>query len=165
MLLRRAHRRATAVVLVAVLFAACQAKFKDEVLGQTITKIVKEKLGLDTEAVECPKEAPIAPGTSFDCTVRVKPKGTIVMTVTVKDDTGNIDVKTKHNVILPAKLESEMNVWLGTQKVPGTADCRGEVHMAKPGDQFTCALKGADGSTATFLVDVAPDGNVSWKVK
>lgn len=153
------------MVLAAGLVVACKPKFDDAVLSSTIAKIVKEQLGLDSEAVACPKGAVMDPGTSFECTVRVKPKGTIVMTVKVKDDTGGIDVKSKHNVILPAKLESELNAWLGTQHVPGTADCGGETHMAEPGTEFTCGMRGADGSTATFVIDVGADGNVSWKVK
>ncbi len=132
-----------------VALLACENKLDNEKLEKGITDMFEEQLDLEVTEVDCPKDVKVEKGKEFDCEVTVKPKGKVPVVVEITDDTrGDVSVKTKHNVLIPAKLKKE------------GLDCGEKVEVLKPGKTLECKKDGI-----TIKGKVNDDEEVEWKAE
>lgn len=133
-------------LLVALL--ACDNKLDDDKLTKGITDMFEEQLDVEVKEVDCPKDVKVEEGKEFECTVSVKPKGKVPVTVEITDaEKGNIEMKTKYTVLVPKKLKKETGI-----------DCGETVEVLKPGKKFKCEK---DGQKIVGTVD--DDEKVDWQ--
>lgn len=135
-------------LLVALL--ACESKLDNDKLTKGITDMFEEQLDLEVKEVDCPKDVKLEEGKEFECTVSVKPKGTVPVVVEITDaQKGNVEMKTKHKVLIPSHIKKELGI-----------DCDEDYGVLKPGKAYDCKKDGTD-----VVVKGDKDGMVKWEPK
>lgn len=133
-----------------VALLACENKLDDKKLTDGIKDMIEEKLDLEVDEVDCPKDIKVEAGKKFDCDVTVKPKGKIPVEVEIKDDSGSLWAETKYPVFNPKKFKDDNDV-----------DCGKKVRVLK-GDEMEIKCK-KDGQKVIVTID--EDGNAKWKAE
>jgi hypothetical protein len=153
----------------AVAVSGCSKTLKMDTVKTSIASGLASKLGLDFDAVNCPETREIKTGDTFACTATVKGGGDLPVSVTQKDDQGNIVWKltSSENLIDLATVEATVVKGLKDQaSVDATVSCGGaKYRVSLPGKSFDCQLKTSDGREAKVAVAIKDDkGNISWSV-
>jgi hypothetical protein len=153
----------------AVAMSACSKQLKMDTVKTSIASGLASKLGLEFDAVNCPDTRDIKTGDTFACTAVVKGGGELPVTVTQKDDQGNIVWKltSSENLIDLSAVESNIVKGLKEQaSVDAAVTCGGaKYRVSLSGKSFDCQAKISDGRDAKVTVAIKDDkGNISWSV-
>ncbi|MFA5910181.1 MAG: DUF4333 domain-containing protein [Vicinamibacterales bacterium] len=154
------------MVLVCAL-AACTRTLNMDAAKTAIRTGLAEQTGIAISAVTCPETRDIKAGDSFQCTATAETGGDLAVTVTQKDDAGNITwtLASSANLIDLAALETEIKTGLKAQlAVDAQVSCGGgKYRVAVPTKTFECTAKSGD-SQAPIIVTMKDDkGNISWE--
>jgi hypothetical protein len=115
--------------------------------------LIDEGIKSPVQSVSCPEVDPIKTGKVIDCEATIK-EGTFPVTVTFKDEKGNINLKLNRLIAL-SKAEKLIQEKLN---VEATADCGGTVWIIKKvGESFTCKATEKAGKTHDVKVTVADE--------
>jgi hypothetical protein len=136
-------------------------------LEQAITQYLPQEIGLPIQSVTCPAQTILIPGNVFDCDVKIT-EGTFPVKVTVKNAEGQVTLKTRQILLLPAaeaKLQQSIKQREGLEM---KANCGGKVKIVKKvGETFQCKLTGSSGKTGSATMTVTSrEGKVDakWKI-
>lgn len=80
-------------VSLASLLAACSPTLNTGKLEDEIKKTVEEQTDIDVSSISCPSNVELAEGDTFDCEVKASDDTKSSVTVTQKDDEGNVTLK------------------------------------------------------------------------
>ncbi|MGF1513659.1 MAG: hypothetical protein ACFB5Z_08195 [Elainellaceae cyanobacterium] len=154
---------------VSLLAAGCEPTLDTEIIAADIyDELAQTSLPLD--AVDCPKNVPLAPGESFYCWGEL-PNGPFSINV-VQDDQGAVswDVPTSRQVLNLSSLETYFRDAIREETGEiSDVDCGGEYRVNRPGDRFDCRLRDAifieadERQLAAIQVQVDSQGNVNWQ--
>lgn len=149
--------------------AACTKTLDATSIGQSISQGVEAQLALPVTGVECPPDRAAKAGDTFECTATPVAGGKLTVTVTQKDDQGNIswEVTKTEGLLDLRKAEAAVVEGLKTQaKVDAKVDCGGRWKAIKVGEAFECKAVAAEGQTAVIEVTTTDaEGNINWKVQ
>lgn len=149
--------------------AGCSRTLDMTALKQSISDGVNAQLALPIASVECPADRTITAGDTFDCTATPEAGGRLTITVTQKDDEGNIawEVKQTEGLLDLQKAEAAVAEGLKSQaQVDAKVDCGGRWKAIKVGETFECQVAITDGRTAVVEVTTEDaEGNIGWKVR
>lgn len=161
--------KALTLAALSVTLGACSRTLDMPALHQSISGGLNTQLAMPIASVTCgPEDRQMKAGEVFECTAIPQAGGRLTITVTQKDDTGNVTWEvTKTEGLLDLDIvEASVRDGLKAQaQVDATIDCGGRWRLAKPGEAFTCQATMADGRTATVSVTTAEEGNISWKIE
>lgn len=139
-------------------------------LQETLLTSLGEQLpGTKLDAISCPADAQAKAGATFDCDVTA-PDGEFAIAVTIEDDAGNLNFKSKGIVSL-VKLEETLAAEVLKQaQVKVTADCgSGESTLYlfdAVGETFECEVTNeASGATQPATITINSEyGEVSFQM-
>jgi len=115
--------------------------------------LIGEGIKSPIQSVSCPEVDPIKTGKVIDCEATIK-EGTFPVTVTFKDEKGNINIKLNRLIAL-SKVEKLIQEKIN---VEATADCGGTVWVIKKaGESFTCKATEKAGKTHNVKVTVTDE--------
>lgn len=159
-------KRLTFVVLGTALAAAgCTQTLDMEKARVAIDTGIEEQLGLKVSGVTCPETRETKANDTFDCTAAIEGGGEVAVTVSQKDDAGNIEWKANpKNLIDLAALENQVKEGLKAQiGVDAAVTCGGDkFRVSLAGKTFECTARAGD-SQAPIIVTMKDDaGNVDW---
>jgi len=129
-----------------------------------LKNLYTEKAGVPIESVNCPDNANIKPGGSFECkatTQGVK----FDLAVKMENSEGSFNSNTKGLIVL-SKIEDLLKQTAKEKaNIDLTADCGGKVRQAKAGDTFNCKVQSKDGKTGNAKITVKDEqGNINVKL-
>ena len=138
----------------------------------SIKKVIREglveQLQVSVQSVTCPTSREMKAGDTFDCVARVEQVGRLTVTVTQKDDEGNVhwSVTKTEGLLDLAMLEAQIQKPLEARGgVAVKVDCGGRFRGIRVGEIFECHAQDKDGETLTIKVTVTDaEGKVDWKV-
>jgi len=153
-----------------MVLVACTQNLNVDSLAPSIIDGIAQQTQIKVASVDCPKEPrPVKAGDSFVCTGNIDGGGTVAVSVTQTDDTGNVSWKLGEikGLLDLSKVESSIVGELKKQAdVDATVTCGGKWKSAKRGDTFDCNAKAPDGTPIPIVVTVTDDdGNISWATK
>ncbi len=158
-----------ALLAVATGSMACSRTLDAGSIGQSISQSVEAQLALPVTGVECPPDRAAKAGDTFECTATPAAGGKLTVTVTQKDDQGNIswEVTKTEGLLDLQKAEAAVVEGLKTQaKVDAKVDCSGRWKAIKVGESFECKAVTTEGQTAVIEVTTTDaEGNINWKVQ
>lgn len=166
---RRSPRGLTLLVL-CLGWAGCGTTIDMSAVGKSVSEGIQSQLGLAITSVACPPEArPAKTGDVFECVATPAEGGRLVVTVTQKDDQGNVNWEvTKTEGLLDLQLV-EASVREGLKQQAGvetTVSCGQRWKGARPGEVFECRATAPDGQEATVAVTTTDaEGNITWAVR
>ncbi len=168
-----ADRRATLVV-VPFLVASCSFNFSAgggsidyDKLESRITEELNrayEPMGETVGEVTCPEQSDPKPNDKFVCDADLK-GDPVRVEVTLKDDEGNVDIKTLDLVYdlgdMETLLDKEIEAQVG---FPVTVECDRGLAIVPVGDTFTCTA--IDRQSAEKTVEVTAEGlnDTTWRL-
>ncbi len=137
-------------------------------IKKEIREGLAQQLQVSVQSVACPTGREMKGGDSFDCVASVEGVGRLTVTVTQKDDEGNVhwSVTKTEGLLDLAKLEALIREALKAQSgVEVKVNCGGLFRGIRVGETFECHAEDKDGATPTIKVTVKDaEGNVDWKV-
>jgi hypothetical protein len=138
-------------------------------LDRSISDGINTQLQLPIATVTCPAgDRAMKAGDKFDCTATPKEGGRLTVTVTQKDDAGNVswEVTKTEGLLDLHKIEASVKEGLKAQaNIDATVACEGRWKVVKVGEVFQCQATSGE-HTATVEVTTADrEGNISWKVQ
>jgi Tfp pilus assembly protein PilP len=89
--MRGATRLSVAAALSALALVGCSASIDTEDLEDQIKQGVEAQTDVTVRSVECPDDVAPEAGSTFECTATADDGSTATITVTQKDDQGNVD--------------------------------------------------------------------------
>jgi hypothetical protein len=148
---------------IVVALLACENKLDNDKLTKGITNMFDEQLELEVKEVECPKDVKVEKGKEFECDVKVKPKGTVPVTVTITSDGGDVEMKTKYEVLIPKTVKEKLGKQFGANFKD--IDCGKEVQLVKPGEKIKCTATDATGAKKTMTISVNDEEELDFKIE
>lgn len=151
------------LVLVALaLGTGCKDQIDDKDAEIKIKAWADDNVG-SVKSVSCPKTS-MKEGVSFDCTVAFEEGGSYKLTVTQKDDKGNVEWKWATPIVGAEKISEFVVSALQEQRPGGNpkVDC-GTGIKEVPADGITCKLD-ADGEQLALVIKLDGD-DVAWEIK
>jgi hypothetical protein len=156
------------VVAPIVAAAGCTRSLDMTALDRSISDGINTQLQLPIAAVSCPTgDRAMKAGDKFDCTATPKEGGRLTVTVTQKDDAGNVswDVTKTEGLLDLDKVEVSVKEGLKTQtNVDATVACEGRWKAAKVGEVFQCQATSGDSKATVEVTTRDLEGNISWKI-
>jgi hypothetical protein len=177
----------------AIVLSGCSKTLDAKKVEEAIKADLSNQGKLSVKSITCPTGVKVQPGQSFECTGELDPDGGFFVTVHQEDDRGNVSwaVPNSWRLLNLSQLETEFKQALAA-KSPNepSVDCGGKLRATQPGDSFECKLvrqiklnskvksevKAKPGvttkvsqpakpltSSATIVVRVQPEGNVTWQ--
>ncbi len=139
-------------------------------IDRSIRENLLAQLELPVASVECPQESRIAKaGDTFLCTVTPLVGGRLTVTVTQRDDQGNVtwEVTKTEGLLDLRKLATSVSEGLKAQiGLEAAVDCAGRWRASTPGDTFDCQATTGDGQSIVIGVTISDtEGNVSWRTR
>lgn len=167
---RRHRMPSLAVLLVAVAAAGCSSSLDMAALNGSISSGINEQLALPIASVACPTEPrTLQAGDKFECVATPQVGGKLTVTVTQKDNAGNVawEVTRTEGLLDLDKVEASVVASLKAQaQVEATVDCGQRWKAAVPGEVFQCQATVSDGRKATVKVTTKDtEGNIDWSVE
>ena len=89
--MRGATRLSVAAALAALALVGCSATIDTDDLEDQIKQGVEAQTDAQVSSVECPEDVAPEAGATFECTATADDGSTATITVTQKDDQGNVD--------------------------------------------------------------------------
>jgi len=129
---------------------------------------IEAQLEVPIVTVTCPESREAKAGDSFECTADGEHGARVTVTVTQKDDQGNIDweVATSTGYLDMAALVQQITD--GIQQQTGVAvsvTCDGKYREAVPDGTFECTATDADDMAHRVAVTMTDtEGNVDWHI-
>lgn len=144
----------------------CTRELDMEKLAGVIRSGLSSKTGLPVKQVQCPPSRTQRAGDSFECTAITTSGARLTVTVTQKDDLGNVRWDLTAGAIDLTKLQARIAAGLREQTGLDTrVDCGGRFREARSGQSFDCTARGQVAARFTVEVDQQDGrGNVTWKV-
>lgn len=157
------------VVGLSLAAAGCSRSLDMTALNQSISQGINAQLQLPIATVTCPSEdRPLKAGDAFACMATPKEGGLLTVTVTQKDDAGNVswEVTKTEGLLDLDKVETSVKAGLKSQAdIDATVECDSRWKAIKVGETFQCRAM-AGGQKAIVEVTTADtEGNISWKVQ
>lgn len=137
--------------------AKLESAIKDGVSSQT---------GFAIQSISCPKEIKGEANATFQCQAKTDKNDSFTISVTQKDDKGNVSWKTPVGLLSLTKIEQEIQEGIEKQlQVKVKANCGGAAKVVRAGEAFDCKVTDDQGKAYTAKVTAKDDnGNVSWKI-
>ena len=158
---RTAIRRTRAVLALAVAAAVAGCGSLNTGKAESeIAKAIQSQVGVTVASVDCPKDVKPKAGAVFTCTATGKDGTAAEITVTQKDDKGNVHISAP--LVHVPTLEKNL-----AAKIGGSAalDCP-DLITVKQGASFTCDAKSSTGNTTKVKVTFTDDqGNLQFEVQ
>jgi hypothetical protein len=134
---------------------------------QAIAQNLPREIGIPLQSVSCPPQKTLEPGKVFDCHAQIA-QGRFPVRVTVKDDTGNLNFKTRQILHL-SRAENQLQQSIKQRdKLDVKADCGAKVKLfQKVGETFNCKLKTPTGQVGSATITaISEEGKVDarWKL-
>lgn len=141
-----------------------------EKLEKTIQTDLQAQIKIPISSVECPEERDQKQGDEFECIAKGDQNSEFKITVTQKDDDGNVDwnLVSATNVINLDIVESQIIESLEQQTgVTGVVNCgEQQLMVATKGTTFECQGKSDRGEVVTITVEVEDEqGGYRWYTK
>ena len=158
------------LILAAPILAAtgCTRSLDMAALDRSISDGIDKQLQLPIATVSCPAgERTLKAGDKFDCTATPKEGGRLTVTVTQKDDAGNVawEVTRTEGLLDLDKVEVSVKEGLKAQtNVDATVACEGRWKAAKVGEVFQCQATSGEHKATVEVTIKDLEGNISWKV-
>lgn len=151
-----------AVVLAAALGAGCKNQIDNKDAENKVKAWADENVG-PVKSVSCPKTE-MKTGVSFECTVTFTEGVSHKLTVTQKDDKGNVEWKWATPVVGAEKIAEFVSGALKEQKPEANpkVDC-GTGIKEMPAEGMSCKLD-ADGEKLDIVIKLEGD-SVAWEIK
>lgn len=159
------------VILAASIVAAagCTQSLDMTALNRSISDGINTQLQLPIATVSCPTgDRAMKAGDTFDCTATPNEGGRLTVTVTQKDDAGNVswNVTRTEGLLDLDKVEASVKEGLKAQAgIDAAVACEGRWKAAKVGDVFQCQATSGDSKATVEVTTADLEGNVSWKVQ
>lgn len=153
-----------------IFVTGCSRTIDMAAVNKSIVDGLAGQLGMTGAVVSCPTESKtLKAGDTFECTAKPKEGGRLVITVTEKDDQGQITwlvTKTEGLIDLRVVEESVKGGLKSQVGVDATVSCGGRWLATKAGATHECQAKSADGKDIPIVVTMTDDaGNISWATK
>jgi len=87
----RSVRKLAAVVVLAIAAAACTKTLDTDGLEGELKRQIEQQTDSTITSVDCPADVEVQAGESFECTAEEESGTTFTLTVTQRDDQGNVD--------------------------------------------------------------------------
>lgn len=133
-----------------------------------IAQNLPKEIGVPLKSVSCPPQEALKPGKVFDCKAQID-QGSFPVRVTVKDDTGSLNFKTKQILRLSAAETQLQQSIKQREKLDVKADCGAKVQLfQKVGEKFNCELKTPTGKAGSATITaISEEGKVDaqWKLQ
>jgi hypothetical protein len=137
-------------------------------VDQAIRSGIKEQLGLTVTELSCPESREMKTDDAFECAATTEGGARIQVSVTQKDDQGNVAWETagSQGLLDLEQLEAQIRTGLLDQTgVEAQVDCGGRFNDTPAGGSFVCTARDAQGETADVRVTVRDaEGNVDWTI-
>ena len=159
------------LILAATILAAagCTRSLDMAALDRSISDGINTQLQLPIATVTCPTaDRPMKAGDKFECTATPKEGGRLTVTVTQKDEAGNVswEVSKTEGLLDLDKVEVSVRDGLKTQaKIDATVACEGRWKAAKVGEVFQCQATSGEHKATIEVTTKDLEGNISWKVQ
>ena len=158
------------ILAVPILAAAgCTRSLDMAALDRSISDGINTQLQLPIATVTCPTaDRPMKAGDKFECTATPKEGGRLTVTVTQKDEAGNVswEVSKTDGLLDLDKVEVSVRDGLKTQaKIDATVACEGRWKAVKVGEVFQCQATSGDHKATVEVTTRDLEGNISWKVQ
>jgi hypothetical protein len=166
---RVARMVAVALAGATLLLAACGGDdtLDTEKAASEIRRGLEGQTGLEVDGVTCPEEILADAGATFECVATLEGQR-LQITVTQKDDDGNVRWEADQAVIDLRKAEREVAAQIAEQTgVPVSVDCGTRtVSINDPSDEFSCEYRARDGTAEGTISVTVKDtkGNVDFEV-
>ena len=158
------------LILAAAILPAtgCTRSLDMTALDRSISEGINTQLQLPIATVSCPAgDRPMKAGDKFDCTATPKEGGRLTVTVTQKDDAGNVawEVTRTEGLLDLDKVEVSVKEGLKAQaNVDATVACEGRWKAAKVGEVFQCQATSGEHKATVEVTTKDTEGNISWRV-
>jgi hypothetical protein len=158
------------LILAAAILPAtgCTRSLDMAALDKSISDGINTQLQLPIATVSCPAgDRAMKAGDKFDCTATPKEGGRLTVTVTQKDDAGNVawEVSKTEGLLDLKKVEASVKEGLKAQtNVDATVACEGRWKAAKVGEVFQCQATSGDSKATVEVTTKDLEGNISWKI-
>ena len=147
----------------------CTRSLDMAALDRSISAGINTQLQLPIATVSCPAgDRATRAGDKFDCTATPKEGGRLTVTVTQKDDAGNVswEVTRTEGLLDLDKVELSVKEGLKAQaNVDATVACEGRWKAAKVGEVFQCQATSGDHKATIEVTTRDLAGHISWKVQ
>ena len=159
------------LILAAPILAAtgCTSSLDMAALDRSISDGINTQLQLPIATVSCPAgDRAMKAGDKFDCIATPKEGGKLTVTVTQKDDAGNVswEVTRTEGLLDLDKVEASVKEGLKAQaNIDATVACEGRWKAAKVGEVFQCQATSGDSKATVEVTTTDLEGNISWKVQ
>ncbi len=159
------------LILAAPILAAtgCSRSLDMAALDRSISDGINTQLQLPIATVSCPAgERAMKAGDTFDCTAAPKEGGQLTVTVTQKDDAGNVswEVTKTEGLLDLHKIEAAVKEGLKAQaNVDATVACEGRWKAVKVGEVFPCQATSGEHKATVEVTTADREGNISWKLQ
>ena len=159
------------LMLAALILAAagCTRSLDMAALDRSISEGINTQLQLPIATVACPAgDRAMKAGDKFDCTATPKEGGRLTVTVTQKDEAGNVswEVSKTEGLLDLDKVEVSVRDGLKTQaKIDATVACEGRWKAVKVGEVFQCQATSGEHKATVEVTTADQNGNITWKVQ
>jgi len=159
------------LILAATILAAagCTRSLDMAALDRSISDGINTQLQLPIATVTCPTaDRPMKAGDKFECTATPKEGGRLTVTVTQKDEAGNVswEVSKTEGLLDLDKVEVSVRDGLKTQaKIDATVACEGRWKAVKVGEVFQCQATSGEHKATVEVTTADQNGNITWKVQ
>jgi hypothetical protein len=138
-------------------------------LDKSISDGINTQLQLPIATVSCPAgDRAMKAGDKFDCTATPKEGGRLTVTVTQKDDAGNVawEVTKTEGLLDLDKVEAAVKAGLKAQaNVDAAVACDGRWKAVKVGEVFQCQATSGNDKATVAVTTTDQDGNINWKIQ
>jgi len=146
----------------------CARSLDMTAIDRSISDGINAQLQLSIATVSCPAgDRATKAGDTFDCTATPKAGGRLTVTVTQKDDAGNVswEVTKTEGLLDLHKIEASVKEGLKAQaNVDATVACEGRWKAVKVGEVFQCQATSGDHKATVEVTTADREGNISWKI-
>lgn len=120
---------------------------------QALQNLYRRQLGVSIESVNCPSNANLRAGGTFECQARAQGVNFRIR-VNMTDNRGKFNSHTRGLLVL-SKIEALIQKSVKEKTgVNVTATCGGKLRTARPGQTFRCQVKSPQGQTRKAQVTV-----------
>lgn len=147
----------------------CTRTLDMDILKGAISTGIGTQLELPITSVTCPTETrEQKAGDKFDCTAIPQAGGVLTVTVTQKDDAGNVawEVTKIAGLLDLRKVEASVQEGLKAQAdVEAAVSCGGRWKGATAGEVFQCQATIDEEKKPVDVTTVDTQGNITWKIE
>lgn len=147
----------------------CTRSLDMAALDRSISDGINTQLQLPIATVTCPTaDRPMKAGDKFECTATPKEGGRLTVTVTQKDDAGNVswEVSKTEGLLDLDKVEVAVRDGLKAQaNIDATVACEGRWKAVKVGEVFQCQATSGEHKATVEVTTADQNGNITWKVQ